>query len=272
MRPDKLKTTQVENKQINETDYVLYNFFLRLKTEGPGVWSELSTSLLNTLNIKPDYVKADTSSFLETRKHLDTEPGILIANHPSAIDLFLVLSQMKRKDLLVMLQRKRFPFFETVLGKDNIVCAPKGKEEMDNIIKRVKQHIDSGGLFIIFPSGGAEIATGELGFKSGFRLLLSEVDPGAMIYSFYIDPEMGDKIQKDLIGPPVNADDKPLLLAPELHIRPSSEPLIVKIDESYSTAAEWQEVAAKSQMFTKQEQNDALLKIFSDKFNLIERP
>lgn len=234
---------QTEKIAQNSADSFVKPLLEKLKSGGPIVWGEVSSKLTEYLNIEIDYYKTTE----EKRSRLNSEPGIVIANHPSSIDPCFIFPAIKRADVLVMMQRKRFPFLEKFLGTENILPAPAGAKEFKETLVKIKEHIASGGLFILFPSGGKEMATDEFHFQSGFAEILSEMKPEDMVYSFYIDPKVGAKITSDLVGPPRNSEDAPLLIAPELHVRPATEHLTVPVREEYSTAKEWQEIVSNEE-------------------------
>jgi len=235
--------------------------------EGSTAWSKIFSEILRELNITLDFAQKDQEGFSALRKRLNAEAGVVIANHPSTLDVLFVLSILERPDVLVMLQRKRFPFFEETFGTDYVIRSPKGEQELSKALRRIKKHIHDGGLAVIFPSGGEEMATGELSFKSGFTRLLPELQPEHMVYSFDIDAHTGKMINDDLIGPPRHDEmKKPFVLAPQLHVRPSKMGIEVSINESYSHVSEWQTLLDENIDLSPIGQNNLLTRHFLEKF------
>ncbi len=261
-----IDSTREHNFLEAKESALLKPFVERLRAEGTGAWKDFFGHILRSIHVEAEYTKDKTEGYEAMRTHLETEPGILIANHPSVLDMIVVLAGLERKDILIMLQRKRFDFFEDLFGKDNILRAPEGGGEITEAIERASQHVQNGGLFIIFPSGGIEISTGEMRFNSGLRLLLSKVDPDSMVYSYYIDPAISKTVKEDMMGAPRDASDAPMMLAPELHVRPAQDGLVVKIDEAYSNAQEWQDIITANKELDPIRQNNLLQRNFEKKF------
>lgn len=109
------------------------------------------------------------------------------------------------------------------------------------MMERGKNHIAEGGLFLIFPSGADEILKHEpVHFKSGFRLFVAEINPETMVYSFYINPDVGKELPLAANAriTPKNA----VMIAPNLYVRRQHN-LEVRVNEEYTQAKEWQEAA-----------------------------
>lgn len=232
---------------------------------GPAAWGSAFKDLGRRLNFQPDYIQSSSESFRDLRENLNTRAGILISNHPSALDMCFIFPALQRSDLLLMVQEKRFEFLATALGPEHVVQASSDPKELPGITDRILNHIKTGGLFVIFPSGGEEVQTNELHFRSGFRHLVSKLDPDNMVYSFFIDPAAGKRVTNEVIGPPRGATDRATLIAPNLHVRPLRERLTVKVNETCSNVSEWQEIIANSTQHASPEKNNLLAKHFLEK-------
>lgn len=245
-----------------EIDNPLAEPFIDEIKKGPERWGGVFMDIMNMLNFEPEYLQEDFETFKELRRKLNSQAGVLVANHPSSLDVGFVFAALARPDILIMMQRKRFAFFEKIFGSEHVVVAPSGEEEIAEALGRAEDHIARGGLFIIFPSGEEEMRTRQLRFKSGFRLLLSRLSPETMVYMMYIDRDSARIIMDESVGPPRGPDDTAMLISPKLHMRPLKERLKVKINEGYSEAREWQEVLSHASEKSSHEQNDLLMEYF----------
>lgn len=236
--------------------------FKTLFDKGPSGWGEAFQQIGEELLVTPHYTQNESVGFAEMRNKLNSEAGILIANHPSALDPCFMFPAIKRNDILMMTQRKRFKFFEKTLGAPYVVPAPENREDMLRIIQHAKEHVLSGGLFIIFPTGGEEMVTREVRFKKGVSAIIREIPDDAMVYGFLIDPMTGYSITDTLVGPP-KEDESVIELAPQLHIRKPANNIVVPVNEFYSQAAEWKNlIETKSPT----ESTQLLTQHFLDKF------
>jgi len=256
-----IETKSFQNRDSNP----LLQGFVRNLQGGPAAWGPAFKNLGEQLNFQPEYIQSPSERFGSLRENLNTRAGILISNHPSALDMCFIFPALQRSDLLVMVQEKRFEFLATALGPQHVVQASSDPKKLSEITDRILNHIKAGGLFVIFPSGGEEAKTNELHFRSGFRHLVSKLDPGNMVYSFYIDPAAGKKVTSEVIGPPRGTTDKAMLIAPNLHVRPLREPLTVKVNENCSNVGEWQEIIAHSIQQTSPGKNNLLARHFLEK-------
>ena len=131
--------------------------------------------------------------------------------------------------------------------------------------KRVLDHIASGGLFVIFPTGAQEATDGGIEFQRGFASIMRHIDADKMVYSFSIDPKDIETIRKEhpalLLG--VFAEARTSLgQAGNLNSRRPREHF--GVDENYSQAAEWQALAEK---YGKEGADAALTELYLKKFN-----
>lgn len=228
--------------QESSVDGTIGEIYRKYDVGTEGRLQSVSNDVLNKLNIDIEARAKEYSNFIAMRDNLENEPGVIISNHPSSLDIFVVLSNIRRDDLLIMVQKKRLAFFKQAIGSQKVIAAPSGTQEMDDFLELTQGHITKGGVFLLFPSGGAEITTNEFAFRSGFKLLLPRLKPMDMVYSFYIEPEAGRKITTDIIGPPKLGEGDVSLVAPKIHARPAQDKLIVPVDEKYSQAESWQEL------------------------------
>lgn len=204
---------------------------------------------MDRLNITPKFVKSADAEFNHSRELLTTKPGLVIANHPSGdIDSISVLSQIKRRDLKIVAHRKRMGEFASFCP-DLFLPAVKSPHGLLQVLRAVNEHIERGGLALIFPTRGQKRKDkANRGFQSGFRSIVQRLRPDDMIYSFYINPSDASEALSQM---------------PEGTLQRLDQPQEIKIEEAYSESAEWQAIINSS---TKDAVNEKLTKHFLKKF------
>src|SRR5262249_39335639 len=65
--------------------------------------SEVALEYLRKLNVEPQYLRQNIPEFATMRQRLNSEPGLVIANHPGVVDTALILSMIHRNDLKVLI-------------------------------------------------------------------------------------------------------------------------------------------------------------------------
>jgi hypothetical protein len=229
---------------------------------------EASTKMLESLNIKPDYKKKDDPHFSEMREKLNREAGILIANHPGGFDIVSVLSTLNREDIKFVVAEEVFERWAGIFGKEHVLSAPKvkayppeqnklascGENDADDdpvtadvsavqraylgIMREITDHIESGGLFIFFPTGGDDSRELQrFQFKDLFRVLIKKIKPETMVYSLNIrSDEMKNQMEQAFR---IAGSFSDAFTGGKINWNRLKDPLEIELDENYSRAEEW---------------------------------
>ncbi len=231
--------------------------------------------LFDMINIEPKFVQESNPEFKEMRQKLHTEGGIVIANHPMPpLDVFSVIQSMalseeekaegktERTDCKILVPDEYVEVYRKHFGSENWVST----EELKTLsgFRDILEHINSGGLFIIFPTGLHEETEKKIQFQDGFASILKRIDKEKMVYSFSVDYNDIETIRKEhpalLLG--VFAEARTAFgEAGNLNDRRPKE--FFKVDENYSTASQWQETIAAHD---KDDVNEALTDLYLSKF------
>ncbi len=188
-------------------------------------------------NVAPSYQQESNEEFAEMRRKLNSEAGIIIANHPGYMDVPAILNCIAREDIKIMVDKEGYEILRGLIGEKYIVPADR------SVLSEVEAHIKSGGIFMIFPTG--EVGE-KLDFKAGFTQLLSGLNPSDMVYSFFINPQDVQTIESSYHGRTAGVASA-LYLNPTANINRLRETKVVRVDEKYSTAQEWQETYSDAQ-------------------------
>ncbi len=108
---------------------------------------------LEVQKIKPIYVgeQKGGESFLLGRERLESEAGLIIANHPGLIEIFPILEVVgKRSDIKIVTTRENFKDFSPIIGEENLIPINRGPEDAFEFLSSIEKHIESGGLVIFF--------------------------------------------------------------------------------------------------------------------------
>src|SRR3989344_209578 len=110
------------------------------------------------LGIQPKYEAHGEMSVGEMEKQLLASPGIVLANHPDGhFDIPAIMQLLaQREKLKIMVKEDRVAELVKYFGPDFAVPAAKDIASVRKAVADVKEHIDNGGLFLIFPGGGHE--------------------------------------------------------------------------------------------------------------------
>ena len=231
---------------------------------GPGRWGEGLGALARGLNVNTTFIQGGSEHFQEMRENLNTKPGIAIANHPTPFDSCFVFQALNRNDILLVLAAEWSAYASQIMGQKHILAAPHDEEAMEKGNQRVTEHISAGGLLVMFPSAYMEKSASQLRFKSGFRHFVSKIAPDNMVYAFNIDPDVAPTLRTHILGKAEPAD-KVIQVALGVSLRPMPQPTEIKVNESYSTAAEWQKIISDSTALPSDQQNELLAKHFLEK-------
>ncbi len=233
-----------------------------------GGFEAVGKKVLEAANIEPRYLLEEQGErvFNESRVRLNSEAGLIIANHPGYYDTFAILNTLKRSDVKIVVGAKNYETYKPILGEDLLIRASADPADGLAMIRSIKDHVENGGVVIIYPSGGIDRAgkkNKSFDFQNGLSVILKRcLKPDDMVYSFYIEDEdieavVGEKISRiPGIVSAVAAD-------PALNINRLKERAVVRIDEKYSRAEEWQKI---SEGGAKDEKSEALREHFKDTF------
>src|ERR1700690_2129093 len=203
---------------------------------GIGAIHDLIHSYYRLWNLRPEYQQQTREDFAEIRGRLNTEAGIIISNHPGVVDVPAIMGCLSRQDIKIMVRKgEGYDQLRNLIGEKYIVPADK------NVLDEVRSHIQNGGVFIIFPSGGD--GGEDIQFRNGFTELLSQLDSKKMIYSFYIDQNDVDEIGREYSARGIGAASAHYL-GQGANINKLRETKVFRVNEQYSTAGEWQSIAS----------------------------
>jgi len=229
--------------------------------------------------IEPVYLKENTENFSEMRQKLNSEPGILIANHPGTFDSLALLSLLERQDVRVLVENPELAAkVADIFGQPYAWAIPEYSEnpnerrgrgvELMKMVRNIQNYIQQGGLVVFYPTGGRE-ESDPFKFEELFGLLIQRVlRPNDMVYTCWIDEEDigsigNERIQRtagifsDTVFPPVN-------------INKAKRTKQIRVDERYSKAVEWKELLQSG--MDSNTRSEILTKHFLDEFGQIDMP
>ena len=189
---------------------------------------------LKALNARVEFFQVGAEDLEQSRKKLNEQAGLIIANHPGWVDVPAVLSAINRDDLLVMTNERLTEIFKSQLGDKYFVPATKNPSELRKQMDNVLAHIKSGGAFLFYPSGGPSDK-----FQGTLKHLLGRIEPQNMVYSFYTNPKDVNNIEKQQPERLLGLGSQ-VFLARAFNINKLKDPAVIHAQESYGSAAEWQ--------------------------------
>ena len=84
-------------------------------------------------NMEPVFAKQETAECAEMRHKLNTEPGILIANHPGGADSLILASIVDRTDVRILVEDPTLASqVSEIFGQDHALTVPKFMEDPEN--------------------------------------------------------------------------------------------------------------------------------------------
>ncbi|MEK7579003.1 MAG: 1-acyl-sn-glycerol-3-phosphate acyltransferase [Patescibacteria group bacterium] len=230
-----------------------------------GGFQSVGKRVLEESKIKPVYTleKEDPLLCDENRQKLNTEAGVVIANHPGYFDTFFILNTLKRKDVKIVVSGSNYETFGRAIGEEFLIKATRDPSEVVSFLRSIKDHIESGGLVLIYPTGGGHDNDKNPPFENGFSVILKRcLKPTDMVYSFYIDPEDFGPLVDEKISR-LSGIVSAVTVHPSFNVNRLKEEAEVRVHERYSTAEEWQEVLDSS---NKKEKNQKLTEHFLGSF------
>ncbi len=185
----------VPNLESNKLDLQRYK---KLQGDSMEELCRVRKEALDMANISVRELKADSADFESNRAKLNSEPGIVIANHPGAFDSSAILSLLYRNDILMMVNDNEA--YEGTPIENSFVKAPHSQKEIQEVFDRIRKHIQNGGLFFMFPTAGHENEGGDFKFRSGLSYMLTDgtLKDDTMIYCFDIKNGVGITSQEDI--------------------------------------------------------------------------
>lgn len=189
------------------------------------------------LNIDVEYTQSHDPNFEEMRTKLNTEPGVIISNHPGKVDSAAIIKTIHRNDIKIIVTKNGFDTYLHKFGEQYFIPAKDENGASLSALREAETHIKKGGVILIFPSGRQD--TGEVEFKDGLTFLIQRMDPQNMVYSFHINEEdVTDATSNEkLIGL-----SSATFISPNININKLGKKGKLRVDEKYSSAKEWQEI------------------------------
>jgi hypothetical protein len=234
-------------------DYMVKAYGKNFKEKGFEALRESMGSYLESLNVQPDYIIDHNANFAEHRTALNTKAGLAIANHPAGfIDVPMLLNILHRPDFKAYVLDKVYRAFVTAFEKN---FGQEGKELIMNKLltnsptmaktnfRTAITHIKNGGLLVMHPTAGEDRhSTKQIQFRPGFRLLLKYLEPEHMVYSFCFNPhDMTTQLKGHSdVALRFTGMASEQLTNNRVNINRLRKPVIIRVDERYSTATEWQ--------------------------------
>jgi 1-acyl-sn-glycerol-3-phosphate acyltransferase len=113
---------------------------------------------------------------------------LLVANHPSLIDVVLLLSSIPRLTCVVRASWWRSPFLARLLNNTRFIPGPGTKEDVDldaPVARRIEAALREGLPVLVFPEGSRTPASGIRRFRRG--AIAAACRAGVPILPLYID-------------------------------------------------------------------------------------
>ena len=229
----------------------------------------IGQKVMEEARIKPVYKleEAEPTIFEQSRQKLNTEAGIIIANHPGYYDTFPILNALERKDVKIVVSEANYKSFASV-GDEYIIKASNDPKEAVSFLKAIKDHIENGGVVLIYPTGGRDRVDKnsedeQFVFEDGLSVILRKcLRPNDMVYSFYVEPEDIKPLVNESIPRTAGVVSAVNYNLPNINkLKETSE---IRVNERYSKALEWQETIAGLE---REDKNRALERHFIEGIN-----
>lgn len=232
----------------------------RMRVGSGATPADVSEHLLRSLNVRTLYLQEKNPSFEDMRHKLNTEPGVIICNHPSHFEALAVLEMIKRKDVKGIVARNSVA--ASVFGEGNFITVDPtaSRSEFERQIEEMRSYVRAGGLLVFFPSGGKERTKGEFVFKGGFGMFLKKVlEPTDMVYTCNVNVSDANALKKETLARTIG-----VVLGFSTERKPAFRQRTLRMDERYTTAAEWQSVLQSAD--SRKDENRALTEHYLSKF------
>lgn len=222
----------------DKTDEKLFrNTECEIAERGFGALHDWADKYFRLWNIVPNYERQNDADFMELRKKLNTEAGVIISNHPGYVDFPAILKCIAREDIKIMVDKEGYEDLRKLIGDKYIVPA------YGPSFPRMSAHIQNGGIVLLFPTGGDR--GNQIDFKPGFTALLDRLKPDNMIYSFCVETRDVETIESAYHGRSAGVASA-LYFGDQTNVNRLRETKSFSVDERYSTAREWQEAIASA--------------------------
>lgn len=211
---------------------------------GWGAVPDLMERWIEAARVRLVYEQESNPEFAEVRRRLNTEPGVIIANHPGLIDIPAVLKVITRPDIKIVINADDYKRLGTLIGDtSHFVEASTEVSKVRQNFDELTQHIARGGAVLIFPAGTRDTESRDRRqFKSGFRHLLeTTLTPEHMVYAFHINRQDVWSVRDEKIPRQIGALGE-ALLGKGANINRHKERKVIRVNEAYTQASEWQEV------------------------------
>jgi Acyltransferase len=210
-----------------------------------GGWDDIRKTLpdyLVQLGVKPKFTREGSPEFKEMRRRLNTESGLIICNHPSMAETPTILSTLERDDVKIVVGERIYESSKHLPSDTfsrHFISAGNHRE----FLKSILNHIEAGGVVIIYPTGGEsnnkKRHNGKICFEPGLRFVLKRLKPEQMVYCFNVNSQDADSLAERY---PAIGLASELLLHPTLNMNTIRDPQVVRMSEAYTQVGEWQSI------------------------------
>ncbi len=202
-----------------------------------GVRENLVPRFLESTGVKPEFLQENDPGFAESRHRLNTEPGVIICNHPGTGEIPIILSALRREDLKIIVSDEQvYRHLPPDIAEKYFLSAKKDYKTMRAFLKGAEEHIRNGGIFLIFPKLSRSVH-----FEKGFRSLLQKLRPDDMIYCFNVNSSDAANFPKTLTDVGLSSE---LYLHPATSVNELRQPITMRTAEEYTKATDWQSAIA----------------------------
>lgn len=198
-----------------------------------GGWQGVAEFIFENSGSTPSYSREGTATFEEERTRLNTEPGFLIANHPGSLDGALLMNTLDRSDVKILVAEAFVDSYRRILGDQFVLPATRNPDDLIPLVRKILNHIEAGGLFVLFPTGG-DRASKPFAFGGLFGFLLRRLPPELMVYAMAIDPRYPTYL--NLRSVPGQASVVSRLFVPSAL---QGTPAPIAVDERYTQIQDW---------------------------------
>jgi 1-acyl-sn-glycerol-3-phosphate acyltransferase len=218
--------------------------------DADGVVSVVGKKILETSKVKPEYLLSakGQEELSSSRYKLNHEPGIIISNHPGYFDTFAILNVLDRSDVKIVVSSGNYRELSGRLGSEYFIEARDDFNGARSLLREVKEHVDNGGVVLIYPTGGKDATHNddpEFMFERGLSVILKKcLKPSDMVYSFYIEPEDIKNIASERVSRH-KLTFAAVALDLGVNINELKDEKTIRVDERYSTAETWQTMTEK---------------------------
>lgn len=132
----------------------------------------------------------------EISKFNNTLSGIVVANHPSSLDLSLISELIQfapdkiKKNFKILVSESSYIFYSKYFNKDNFIASTTKPREIVSSFNELSNWVNNDGLLVIFPTKrNNNKECNDLQFETGFSFLLKNIDSTKPVLSLSINPQ-----------------------------------------------------------------------------------